>query len=92
MGLRRGRRFVEKLPQPPNTPRGQIIAAISIRDRPNIVNRRRQLGHWESDLVTGSENTHVATLVERRSRATMLVRVASKDATTVTRDAGPGTA
>jgi IS30 family transposase len=40
-------------------------------------------GHWEGDLLAGSKNSHIATLVERHSRFTMLVKVPSKDTTTV---------
>ena len=57
---------------------------VSIRQRPVDVEDRSIPGHWEGDLITGSKNTHIATLVERRSRYTMLVRVAGKDATSVT--------
>ncbi|MCB9609014.1 MAG: IS30 family transposase [Polyangiaceae bacterium] len=64
--------------------RGQIVGAVSIRLRPRAVETRRQVGHWEGDLITGSSNTHIATLVERHSRATILVRVDGKDSLTVT--------
>ena len=40
-------------------------------------------GHWEGDLITGSQNTHIATLVERQSRFTMLVKVPGKDTVSV---------
>jgi IS30 family transposase len=63
--------------------RGQIIGAVSIRERPAEANERAELGHWEGDLISGSSNTHIATLVDRVSRATMLVRLRSKDAATV---------
>jgi IS30 family transposase len=59
-------------------PRGQIIDGISIRDRPADVEDRAIPGHWEGDLITGSQNTHIATLVERQSRFTMLVKVPGK--------------
>ena len=64
-------------------PRGQIIDGISIRDRPAEVEDRAIPGHWEGDLITGSQNTHMATLVERQSRFTMLVKVPGKDTTSV---------
>ncbi len=63
--------------------RGGIIDAVSIRERPADVERRAVPGHWEGDLITGSHNTHIATLVERKSRFTMLVKVDSKDTATV---------
>jgi len=65
-------------------PRGQIVDAVSIRQRPASVEDRSIPGHWEGDLITGSKNTHIATLVERRSRYTMLVKVAGKDTISVT--------
>jgi IS30 family transposase len=40
-------------------------------------------GHWEGDLLGGTRNSHIATLVERHSRFTMLVKVSSKDTATV---------
>jgi IS30 family transposase len=64
-------------------PRGQIIDAVSISDRPASVEDRAVPGHWEGDLITGSRNTHIATLVERHSRFTMLVKVDGKDTETV---------
>ena len=64
-------------------PRGQIIDAVSIRDRPANVEDRALPGHWEGDLISGSKNSHIATLVERHSRFVMLVRVAGKDTTSV---------
>jgi IS30 family transposase len=64
-------------------PRGQIIDAISIRERPVEVEDRAVPGHWEGDLLSGGKNTHIATLVERQSRFVMLVRVEGKDSESV---------
>ncbi len=65
--------------------RGQIIDGVSIAERPPEVEDRAIPGHWEGDLISGSGNTHVATLVERQSRYTMLVKVEGKDTRTVTK-------
>jgi IS30 family transposase len=64
-------------------PRGQIIDAVSISQRPAEVEGRALPGHWEGDLISGSGNTHMATLVERASRFVMLVKVEGKDTTSV---------
>jgi IS30 family transposase len=63
--------------------RGQIIDAVSIRERPAEVEDRAIPGHWEGDLLSGARNTHIATLVERQSRFAMLVKVAGKDTVSV---------
>jgi IS30 family transposase len=58
--------------------RGQIADAISIRERPAEIEDRAIPGHWEGDLIGGTKNSHIATLVERHSRFTALVKVRSK--------------
>lgn len=63
--------------------RASIQGAISIRERPAEAEDRAVPGHWEGDLLAGSKNTHIATLVERRSRYVMLARVRGKDTTEV---------
>ncbi len=59
--------------------RGQIVDAISIRERPPEVEDRAIPGHWEGDLLSGAKNSYIATLVERHSRFAMLIKVSSKD-------------
>jgi IS30 family transposase len=63
--------------------RGQIVEAISIRERPAEIEDRAIPGHWEGDLIGGTKNSHIATLVERHSRFTTLVKVPSKDTAVV---------
>jgi len=62
---------------------GQVKDAVSIRERPPTVEDRAVPGHWEGDLIGGSKNSYVATLVERQSRYVMLVKVANKDTESV---------
>ena len=62
---------------------GQITNAVSIRQRPAQAEDRAVPGHWEGDLIAGSKNSHIATLVERHTRYVMLVRVKGKDTETV---------
>jgi IS30 family transposase len=62
---------------------GQITDAISISERPASVEDRAVPGHWEGDLIGGSKNSYIATLVERHSRYVMLIKVANKDTKSV---------
>jgi len=59
--------------------RGQIVDAISIRERPAEVEDRAIPGHWEGDLLSGAKNSYNATPVERHSRFAMLIKVPSKE-------------
>ena len=59
--------------------RGHMKDAVSIRQRPAAVEDRAVPGHWEGDLLSGPNNTYIATLVERHTRYVMLAKVAGKD-------------
>ena len=62
---------------------GQIRDAVSIRERPATVEDRAIPGHWEGDLIAGSRNSFIATLVERHSRYVLLAKVPNKNTDTV---------
>ncbi len=69
-----------------HTAHKRVVASIGhrvISERPTEVEDRAVLGHWEDDLIAGSGNTHIAILVERDSRFTMLIKVNGKDTQTV---------
>ncbi|MGL5486099.1 MAG: IS30 family transposase [Shewanella sp.] len=60
-----------------------IVNGISIHERSKHIDNRRSFGHWEGDLVSGTNNSHIATLVDRKSRYTVILKLNGKDAGSV---------
>ena len=77
-GMRHARHHTQK-----TAIHGRITDAVSISKRPADAEDRAVPGHWEGDLLFGSKNSQIATLVERQSRYVMLAKVDSKDTETV---------
>ena len=76
--MRRSRHHTQKTDD-----HGRITNTVSISERPAAVEDRAVPGHWEGDLISGTRNTHIATLVERHTRYVMLAKVKGKDSETV---------
>ena len=76
--MRRSRHHTQK-----TADHGRISDTVSIRERPAEAEDRAVAGHWEGDLICGSNNSQIATLVERHTRLVMLARVKHKDTETV---------
>ena len=62
---------------------GQIKDIVSIGEHPASVEDRAVPGHWQGDLISGSQNSYIATLVDCQTRYSMLIKMADKETQTV---------
>ena len=64
--------------------RGKIPNQTSIEERPEIVDKRERIGDWEADTIIGAgQKGAIVTLVERKSRFTLLKQVSRRTAAAV---------
>jgi IS30 family transposase len=68
----RTRRLVRQPKKQLSSGRGQIVDKIMISERPAEAADRAVPGHWEGDLLLGTKNNGIGTLVERSTRYAML--------------------
>jgi len=60
-----------------------ISGELTISERPAEAEDRAVPGHWEGDLLLGTVRSQIVTLVERRSRFVMLIKIPQRDSATV---------
>ena len=85
--LRRSRRMRQIRNHSRSGDRGiiNIVNGVSIHNRPKSIESRKQIGLWEGDLVMGSGNTNISTLVDRETRFTLILKLKGKDSASVNR-------
>ncbi len=65
----------------------KITDTISIDQRPAYINDRSEIGHWEGDLMIGlKQASAIATLVERKTRSTIILKLKDRRTETVTEE------
>ena len=66
--------------------KSRIKDQVSIELRPEHIELRREIGHWESDLVIGlKQRSAIATVVERKTRFVYIIPIKSRHSKVVTK-------
>ncbi|OLT17493.1 IS30 family transposase [Serinicoccus sp. CUA-874] len=73
--LRTGRALRQPRARSQNKPGGHVTADVVLSQRPAEADDRAVRGHWEGDLIIGTGRSAIGTIVERSSRATILVHL-----------------
>jgi IS30 family transposase len=67
--------------------RVRIKDQVSIDLRPKHIDERKEIGHWEGDLMIGAkQSSAIGTLVERKSRFTYIVKLKNRKSDTVRKE------
>jgi len=62
----------------------KITNQVSIDNRPKHINLRKEVGHWEGDLMIGkNQKSAIGTIVERKSRYTLIIKLKARNANEV---------
>ena len=77
--LRTGRSLRKPRARAQSKPQGHVTADVVISQRPAEAADRAVPGHWEGDLIIGTNRSAIGTLVERKSRSTLLVHLPRLD-------------
>ncbi len=77
--LRTGRALRVPQARSQNKPQGHVTADVVLSARPAEAADRAVPGHWEGDLIIGTDRSAIGTIVERSSRSTILVHLPRLD-------------
>lgn len=73
-------------PKPRRKKGSKIKDQINIALRPKHIENRKEIGHWEGDLVIGkAQKSAIGTIVERKSRYTLIIPLKNRTTKVVTR-------